>query len=339
MSLGGHLYCLLCFSCAIFLQVKAAQNFEDGTIELPLGVSVWMIGAASTNDDTGDVLKTTIDPSTFETTLKDILPYYQPVVSASGAECANSDCVPSKPAPSSVTFAMTYTMLSSVAPVGQPPALAALEAAFLLAYGSLIKKSPLQGGVHQVPVPAVLSLLRTLCEGYLSDTDTAKVPVEFLRASAFNVPVIVLAANDPSAPLPAHVLIGKSSGLCSNSVVGVVAFYDNTAATCDLLSMLTLNQASSSSDAGSGGGGDSNSLVSLPLSYVRHVRGHLISFAEEDELLQKELQRQATRNRATLAAAAKAAGLNAFDDAGMTVCQSSVYSMRSACASCVCRMT
>jgi hypothetical protein len=316
MMLFGRLCSLLCISCAIFLQVKAAQNFEDGAMEFPLGVSVWMIGAANTKDGTGDAPKETIEPGTFETILQDILPYYQPVV-APGAACTKSDCTASKPAPSSVTFGLTYTVMSSVISTGHPPALASLEAAFLLAYGSLITKSPLQKGVHQVQVPAVLSLLRTLCEGHLSDTDTARVPVEFLRASAFNVPVIVLVANDRALPLPPHVLIGTGSSLCSNSVVGVVAFYDNTAATCGLLSMLTLNQASGSSDRGGGGGGDSNALVSLPMSYARHVRGHLISFAEEDELLQKELQRQAMRNRATLAAAAKVAGLDSFDDAGM----------------------
>ena len=141
------------------------------------------------------------------------------------------------------------------------------------ASGAVIRNAPLQGRVHQVPVPTVLSLLRTLCEGYLSDTDTAKVPVEFLRASAFNVPIIVLAANDPSAPLPPHVLVGNSSSLCSNSVVGAVAFYDNTASACDLLSMVSLNQASGSSD---GSGGSSDAFTSLPMGLARHIRGHLV---------------------------------------------------------------
>jgi len=118
--------------------VRAAQPFEEGSMEFPLGVSVWMIGVSNTNDNTGDPLKlkTVINPVTFESTLQDILPYYQPPRGAASTASAGSDCTPEHPAPSSVTFGLTYTVLSSVPSEGKPPALASLERAFIAAYGT-----------------------------------------------------------------------------------------------------------------------------------------------------------------------------------------------------------
>ena len=272
----------------------------------------------------------TIDPEMFEDTLQAILPFYHPsatrVPSGNAFSCSDED----SSSPSSCTqteesdmqFALQYAVLSSnqnpssgsaMGNMGAEAAagsetgagkgmdtnhLQALEKGFLREYAALIKKYPRDElGNHIVPVRAVADLLRDLSDGTLLQDDTAHIPVEYLQPSVFNLPVVLLAANDPLNPLPPHALRGGGKGedglgdgsVCSNSVVGTIAFYDNTVAMCDLLSHVTLAQAEGSS---AGFGGASSAMLSLPLHKIHHIRGHLFSYEESDVMLQREIMRQ-----------------------------------------------
>ena len=290
------------------------KSLEDSNLSWPMGVSVWMLGAASTSDGTSEDLTAIIDPGIFEQTLHSILPFHQPDVYESNSRCgsaddSNTESCDDQGEPSSMLFKMQYTVVTSSS-LGVPTALSALESVFRYAYAELIQRSPRNtNGQHEVLVKDVLELLRQLGDGTLPNAGTLRLPVEFLRASAFNIPVIMLATNSAVSPLPPHILrggskasIGHSSGVCTNSVVGVIAFYDNTAVPCDLLSELTLTQAAGSAD---GEGGTSDAMLSLPLGSIHHIRGHLLSYEEEDEAVQREMQRQRSKDHATNSSSAK----------------------------------
>jgi uncharacterized protein YqkB len=184
-------------------------NTGDSLVEIPLKIPIWLINIDpdNNNNNNNNNIHNLLNES-----LTNILPYYSPP----GLEIDNV---------SDVIFKLDYNVNKLIK--------SSLDK-FINEYEKLIKNQPQnKDGYHILTVSIVDNFIKkqsisNLFISSFNNSTNDNVP------SLFNLPIVILGSGINEDKLSNHLIYSTEQDECTQSVIGKMAFMDNSAKLCDL---------------------------------------------------------------------------------------------------------
>lgn len=196
---------LILFSLIFFIYnniVCSSLNTGDALVEIPLKIPIWLINIDVDNNNNIHNL--------LNETLTNILPYYSPP----GLEI---DSI------SDVIFKLDYNVNKIIK--------SSLDK-FINEYEGLIKNQPQNiDGYYMLSISIVDNFINKHSNLFISSINNS---TKDNMPSLFNLPIVILGSGINAYKLSNHLIYSTEENECTQSVIGKMAFMDNSAKLCDL---------------------------------------------------------------------------------------------------------